>query len=248
MTLFPRRTAILAGAVVMVLTSALSGASAQSTTQVTTTAGTLILNGLGEVSAAPDQVTITMGVVTQGDTAAEALAENTERLSAVFDVLDSAGIDGRDRQTSGLSINPIWERERGNNPPPPKIVGYTVSNNVSVRVRDLGNLGAVLDAVVRDGANNFQGLSFGVENAQPLQDEARKAAVADALRKAELYAEAMGVELGPIRSIGESGSAPPMMMRAEAAMAFAADAAPVPIAGGEVTFRANVSITWELDQ
>ena len=77
MTLFPRRTAILAGAVALVLTSALSGASAQSTTQVTTTARTLILNGLGEVSAAPDQATITMGVVTQGDTAAEALAENT---------------------------------------------------------------------------------------------------------------------------------------------------------------------------
>lgn len=248
MTLFPRRTAILTGVAVLVLTAAVSGAAAQSMTQVTSSAGTLVLDGLGEVSAAPDQATITMGVVTQGDTAAEALAENTERLSAVFGVLDSAGIDGRDRQTSGLSINPIWERQRGDNPPPPKIVGYTVSNNVSVRVRELDNLGAVLDAVVRDGANNFQGLSFGVEDAQPLQDEAREAAVADALRKAELYAQALGVELGAIRSISEIGSVQPMMIRAEAARAFASDASPVPIAEGEVTFRSNVSITWELDQ
>ncbi len=237
----------------LTLVSALLGAvliaaPLASVAQTTSTAGTITLNGQGSVSAAPDQATLTLGVVTQGETAAEALTENTTRLTRVFGVLDDAGIEGRDRQTSGLSINPVWERQRGNNPPPPKIVGYTVSNNVTVRVRNLDNLGAVLDAVVRDGANNFQGLSFGVENSTALEDEARRAAVADVMRKGALYADALGVELGRIVTVSESGGVRPIMMRAEAAMAMVADAAPVPIAGGEVSFSAQISIVWELDQ
>lgn len=243
MTRVSRRLTLLSAAFGM----ALLAAPVASLAQTTSTAGTIVLSGQGDVSAAPDQATITLGVVTQGETAAAALAANTARLTRVFGVLDEAGIDGRDRQTSGLSINPVWERQRGTNPPPPKIVGYTVSNNVTVRVRDLDALGGVLDAVVRDGANNFQGLSFGVEDSTPLMDDARRTAVADALRKAELYAEALGVDLGRIVSVSESGGMRPVMMRAEAMMAMSDSAAPVPIAGGEVTFNAQVSITWELE-
>jgi uncharacterized protein YggE len=243
MTRVSRRLTLLGAA----LGVALLAAPVASLAQTTSTAGTIVLSGQGDIGAAPDQATITLGVFTQGETAAQALAENTARLTSVFGVLDAAGIEGRDRQTSGLSINPIWEHQRGNNPPPPTIVGYTVSNNVTVRVRDLDALGGVLDAVVRDGANNFQGLSFGVEDSAPLIDEARRAAVADALRKAELYADALGVDLGNIVSVSESGGMRPMMMRGEAAMMMSDGAAPVPIAGGEVTFNAQVSITWELD-
>ena len=217
--------------------------------QSSLTAGTLSLSGEGEVRAAPDQATLTLGVVTQGATAADALAENTTRLTGVFAVLDAAGIDGTDRQTSGLSIQPFWDSPRGSNPPPPRIIGYTVSNTVTIRVRDLGRLGAVLDAVVRDGANSFQGLSFGLSDPGPMLDAARRAAVADARRKATLYAEALEVELGPVLSVTESGRmAPPMMMRAEAAIAMASDAMPVPISEGQVTVSAEVSITWALDQ
>ncbi len=216
--------------------------------QSSLTAGTLALSGQGEVRAAPDQATITLGVVTQADSAAEALSENTARLTQVFAVLDGAGIAEKDRQTSGFSINPIWERQRSGSDEPPRIVGHTVTNTVTVLVRDLDSLGGVLDAVVREGGNRFQGLSFGVSDPAPHLAAARRAAVADARAKADLYADALSVELGPILSVSESGGMRPVMMRAEAAMAMSADAMPVPIAEGEVSFSANVSITWALDQ
>ena len=211
--------------------------------------GTLSISGRGEVSATPDMATITMGVVSQAKTAAEALADNNARLSGVFSVLDDAGVEDRDRQTSGLSVQPNWFHPRNSDAEnPPRITGYTVSNRLMVRIRDLDKLGEILDAVVRDGANQFQGLSFGVTDPAPLIEAARKAAVADALNKANLYTDALGISLGDIQNLSESGGAPqPMMMRAEAMIM--ADAAPsVPVASGEVSFSSMVNITWALDQ
>jgi len=212
--------------------------------------GTLSLSGEGRVAAAPDLATITLGVVTQGKTAAEALAENTARLSGVFGVLDDVGIAPENRQTSGLSIQPEWTRPRSqSDTAPPRISGYRVSNTVTVRVHEIDALGDVLDAVVRSGANTFQGLSFGVTEDQALRDAARQAAVKDVLAKAELYAAALDVELGDIVSMSEHGGMQqPVLMRGEA-MAMASDmAAPVPIAGGEVVFTAGVSIVFALIQ
>ena len=115
-----------------------------------------------------------------------------------------------------------------------------------VRVRDLSILGEVLDAVARDGANSFEGLTFGLADPAAAGDAARRAAVADARRKAALYAEAAGVALGPLLSFAESGGAPVPQMMARAEMAMASDA--VPVAPGELTLTQRVTLTYALSE
>lgn len=207
-----------------------------------TSARTVSVTGEATVSATPDLATLTIGVTTQGDTAASAMGSNSAALAKVIDRLRAAGIEERDLQTTDLSLMPNWTSdESGRNP---QISGYVASNQLTVRVRVLGMLGAVLDAAVADGANTLNGLSFGLAERRPLEDEARKAAVADAIARATLLVEAAGGKLGPVVSITEGGSfAPPMpMFRADAA------AAPVPVAGGEVGVSASVSVVFEIAQ
>ena len=209
---------------------------------------TIMVTGEGRVDVAPDLATISLGVTNEADTAKEALDANTAALQAAIDRLKAAGIEDRDIQTSGLSLGPRYDYNRTNPDGSAQITGFIASNMVTVRVRVLDQLGAVLDAVVTDGANTLGGVSFGLQEPDPVLDEARKDAVADARRKAELYAAAAGVTLGKVRSIAEqSGFAVPMPMpMAEASLSKAA--APVPIAGGEVSVTANVTIVYEIGE
>lgn len=205
---------------------------------------TLTVTGEGMVEAVPDMAVLSLGVTSTAATAAEAMAANSAALKVVIDRLTASGFAERDVQTESLSLNPNWEGH-GQEDGVPRIASYTASNQVMIRVRDLASLGAVLDAVVTDGANTMNGLSFGLSNPRPAEDEARKSAVADARAKAELLATAAGVRLGPVLSISEQGGyAPPMpMFRADAVMAEA-----VPIAPGEITTSARVTIVWALEQ
>lgn len=203
------------------------------------------VTGEGVVTAAPDMAEISLAVMTEAPTAAEALTQNSVRLDAVLTRLREAGIEPRDLQTEGLGLNPVWtghDAETG-----PKITAYSAQNGVKVRLRDLGKLGAVLDAAVADGANSLNGLTFGVSNEDALMDEARRAAVAEAKARAELLASAAGVTLGPIISISEAAE---MMPRPMPMMRAAAEAmpAPVPVEGGELGLSASVSIVWALEQ
>ncbi|MDP2083691.1 MAG: SIMPL domain-containing protein [Gemmobacter sp.] len=200
------------------------------------------VTGEGRVDAAPDMATITLGVQTQAATAAEALAANTARLAAVLERLKAAGIAERDLQTSGLSLGPQMEYPREGQPP--RLVGYEVSNMLTVRVRDLARLGAVLDQAVSDGANTFHGLNFGLSETGAALDAARVKAVQDARRKAEMMAGAAGVKLGAVQEITEAGNMvdPRPMYRMGAAM----DSAAVPVQGGEVSYTVNVTVTWTL--
>lgn len=214
--------------------------------------GQLVLQGRGEITAAPDTAIVTSGVTSQGATAREALDGNTRDMAALIETLKAAGIEPRDIQTSGFSVSPNYvytdARDANGYSLPPKINGYIVSNMVTVRVRDLKILGAVLDQAVTVGANTINGVSFSVADPSKLYDEARKLAVEDAREKADLYAAAAGVELGHIVMISETPSyAPPqpMMMRAEVANMAAA---PVPVQTGELVFGIDVSISWYLAQ
>lgn len=199
--------------------------------------------GEGRVDARPDMATITLGVTTQGDTAAAALAENSTRLAAVLAQLKAAGVAERDLQTSGLNLGPRMDYSRDGEPP--KVIGYEVSNQVTVRVRDLAALGGILDKAVGDGANTFQGLSFGLADASGALDAARVNAVTEAARKAAMMAEAAGAKLGPVIEMSETGGmADPVPMYRRGAVAMAAEA--VPVEGGEVTYTVNVTMTWEL--
>jgi hypothetical protein len=198
---------------------------------------TISVTGTGTVEAAPDMATLMIGVTTQADTAAAALAANSAATEAVIARLSATGIEPRDMQTSNLYINPNFS---GYDTSTPTITGYVASNMLTVRVRKIDTTGAVLDAAVADGANTLNGLTFGLADPGPSYNEARKEAVADARAKAELLAEAAGVKLGAILAISDGGAMtdPAPMYR------DAASAAPVPVVGGELGLIANVSITF----
>ena len=211
--------------------------------------GIISIEGHGEVITAPDTAFVTSGVTTQGATAKEALDANTAAMGELIQTLKDAGIEARDIQTSGFSVNPNYvysdARDANGYQLPPKINGYQVYNTVNVRIRKLDTLGAVLDKAVTVGANTINGVTFSVADPSKLYDEARKAAFADAKAKAELYAGAAGEELGSIRNINESQgmSQPPQpyMMKAVADSAGAS----VPIEGGELSYSINVQVTWD---
>ena len=199
----------------------------------------ITVTGEGKVDLPPDMATLRLGVSTQARRASEALASNSADMAAVLAFLAGEGIAEADIQTSGLSLMPRQDRDAQGRA---TTVGFVASNEVVVRVRDLDRLGGLMDAVVREGANRFGGLQFGLSDMSAALAEARIRAVADARTKAETYAEAAGVTLGPIRTISDqSGGIRPMEMRMAAA---AADA--VPIAAGAVSVTAGVTITWAL--
>ncbi|MCB2115079.1 MAG: SIMPL domain-containing protein [Rhodobacteraceae bacterium] len=203
---------------------------------------TISVSGEGRVEVVPDLATVSLGVTTDADTASAAMTANSGAVAQVLDRLKAAGIEPRDVQTSGLSLGPRYDYGRGDGTPP-KLLGYTVSDMVTVRVRDLAKLGGVLDGVVADGANTLNGLGFGLAEDAEARDEARRRAVADARHRAELYAGAAGVKLGRLISISEAGMSYPPMPMAEASFAKAAD---VPIATGEVSIGASVSLVYEI--
>jgi uncharacterized protein YggE len=213
-------------------------------------AGTISIDGMGEVRAAPDMATITSGVTTQGATAREALDANTAAMANLVAALKESGIEPRDIQTSGFSVNPdyVYSDQRDSNgyTQPPKINGYQVMNTVTVAVRDLKSLGAILDKSVTVGANTINGVSFSVADPSELYNEARRAAFADAREKADLYAAVADSSLDELLSISESQSfnspqpVPMYAMRAQA------DAAAVPVEAGELSFSVNVTVQWEL--
>ena len=232
------------------LAASLSTAAAGLPALADDTPRTLTLIGRAEVKAAPDMAVISAGTVSEAETARAALSANNEAMAAVLKTIRDAGVAGKDVQTSNFSVQPKYTyppRASDGTQDAPKIVGYTVSNTVTVIVRDLDKLGGVMDAVVTSGVNQMHGLDFTIAEAEPLRNEARRAAVADALARARLYAEAAGVKLGPIRTITEDSFVRPpqpvgrMMM--EAKMTDAA----VPVAQGEQMIEATVNIVWEIE-
>jgi len=203
------------------------------------------LNGHGEVKAKPDMAVVNVGVMTQAPTAREALTQNTAAMEKVFASLKASGIEAKDIQTSNFMINPRYQYDQ-NNAQPPRVIGYDVSNTVTVSVKKLDTLGAVLDKVVGEGSNQINGVMFAIADDEKLKDEARKLAVADAERKAKLYAEATRISLGQIMSVSEGNYQPPQPVYY--GKAVRADAAPsaVPIAEGEQTVAIDVNIAWEI--
>ena len=202
--------------------------------------GTLTVTGMATVNAVPDQATLSLGVTTTGETAAAAMAANNDAASAVIARLIAAKVADRDMQTTGLSLNPNWVMNADGTEQ--VIQGYIASSTLTVRIAALETAGLVLDAAVTDGANTLNGLTFGLANPRPIEDDARKAAVADALARAQVLALAAGETLGPIVSITEGGGGQqpmPMLFKA------AADSA-VPLAAGEVGVSAEVTIVWQL--
>ena len=205
---------------------------------------TISLTGHGEVRVAPDLAIVTMGVLSTATTAQDALAANTKAMTDLMAALKAADIEAKDIQTSNFSVNPRYDYGQ-NNGQPPKLTGYDVSNNVAVIVHKIGSIGDLLDKAVTSGSNQINGISFSIADPQAAMDEARKKAVTDAKRKAELYVAATSVTLGNVISLSEGGDnyQPPMPMQSKM---MAADSSPVPIAQGEQVISVDVNISWEI--
>ena len=203
---------------------------------------TITVSASGSVTAEPDQARINTGVVSEASTAIEALNKNTDAMKKVVAELKAKGVDAKDIQTSSFNVEPVvvYTKEGA----PPKVTGYRVNNEVAVMVRDLAKLGSVLDQLVSVGANQVHGLSFDVSKAETLKDEARKEAMANALRRAKLLAAAGGAEVGEIVQIAEDvtfGGPQPVTFSKRA---MAAEA--VPIERGSQQLESRVTVTWRL--
>ena len=204
----------------------------------------ITVTGSAEAQAVPDLATITAGVETRAETAAAALSANSQAMTAVLAALDAGGVERRDVQTSQLSISPVYEPYQEGNQDGQKVAGYEAANMVTVRVRAIARLGETVDAVTTAGANRIYGVSFDVSDPKPALDTAREKAVADARSKAELFAKAAGVTLGPVVRIAEATqTGGPIMMRAEAM----ADKAAPPVEQGTVSLQAQVEIVYGLE-
>lgn len=205
---------------------------------------TITVSGTGEVKAVPDEASFSTGVVSEAPTAAGALSANSKAMAAVLASLKRQGVPEKSVQTSGLSLNPRYSPCKPDADCTPKITGYQVSNTVFVQT-DVAKAGVVLDALVASGSNQIGGISFAIRDPKPLLAEARKAAVKDALEKAAIIAGAAGVGLGPVLSIQDNGGeAPRPMLKVSGYRAMAQEA--MPIAGGEETVSAAVSVTFEI--
>lgn len=203
-------------------------------------ARTITVTGEGRINAAPDMAILRLGVSREARKASDAMRAASEAAAAVLAQVEQAGIAPRDVQTANVSLSPRWEH--GNNKAP-RLIGYIASNDLTVRVRDLNSLGGLMDAVVSEGANQMNGLSFSMSEPRPLQDQARQAAVVDARAKAELLAQAAGVALGSVMTIAESGATHPPVALARGAMM---ESAAVPIAAGELDVSVNVTVIFSI--
>ncbi|MBA2466347.1 MAG: SIMPL domain-containing protein [Sphingomonas sp.] len=212
---------------------------------VQTIAGTrLDVSATGEVTRVPDVAIISAGVQTRAATATGAISQNAARMERVRAALRSAGIADRDIQTSNISLNPEYRYQEN---VPPRLTGYTASNQVNVRFRDIRNTGEILDALVAQGANQINGPSLTIDKPEAALDEARANAISVGRARAELYARALGMRVVRLLSITESGgygSPPPVMMRAERGMATAA--ADSKIDPGEQQLQVTVSMSFEI--
>ncbi|MDH7640663.1 SIMPL domain-containing protein [Sphingomonas oryzagri] len=226
-----------------VLAMALPGAALADEVSTVPIAGTrLDVSADGQVTRAPDIVTVSAGVVTQASNAASAMAENAKRMAATVAALKRAGVADKDIRTASLSLQPQY---RYTDNQPPAITGYQASNSLTVTFRDIGRTGAILDALVAAGVNQIGGPDFALEHPDAALDEARVQAVQKARAKAEVYAKAAGLSIKRIVAIGESGGYSPQpprpMMMAMARAKEATDLQP-----GEEKIGVTVNVTFEL--
>ncbi len=204
------------------------------------------VSGEGSVGAAPDFARVTLGVTSTGKTAGDAMAANAKAANALMSLIKAEGVAPADIQTSEMSISPVFSQPTPGQQTAPTITGYSVSNNVAVTVRDIPQLGALLDKAITAGANSVYGVGFGHNDTSALLDKARPAAVEDAKRKAEIFANAAGAKIGKLIALTEeAGRQPPMAF----SRAFAAGApAPTPVEAGEDKLTVSITARFELIQ
>ena len=246
MTRQPFQRLLLASALA-IGTVAMTNASAQSPSPpiAAPSDGTLLsVSASAEATRVPDVASLSTGVVTQAADANAALKANSAQMNKVVAAIRAAGIAERDIQTSGININPQYRYAENQ---PPTITGYQASNNVNIKVREVGKLGEVLDALVASGANQVNGPNFEIDEPEAVYDEARQAALKKAQARAEMYAKSLGLRVRRIVSISEGGGGgfrPMPMMMAQAKSMDRAESTSV--SPGETTLSVNLDVVFEL--
>jgi uncharacterized protein len=210
------------------------------------TMSTITVVGEGTVTAVSDLAVVGVGVVTQAARAADALAQNSKAMTDVIAAVKEAGIEPRDVETNRVVLRPQYAQPSTGARDAPKLVGYEASNTVSVRVRALDKLGAVLDRLVTAGANQIRGVELTLAEPGPLRDKARTAAMKDALRKGALLADAAGVRIVRLFSVVEDFSEAPRPLSMRMAAEAAAPRPSVPIEAGEQEIRGRVTAVFEI--
>jgi uncharacterized protein YggE len=195
------------------------------------------VTGEATVAAAPDMALIRIGVTSQGKNARAASDANAREMTVVLAAIKETGVADKDIQTTSLSLQPQYDPNKTG---AARLIGFAANNQVTVKIRDIGQLPTILDRAISAGANEMSGIEFVVSEQSKLLDKARTEAIEDARRKAELYATAAGMKVGRVMSISEEGTVPPprafQAMRAGAAV----------VAPGEQTLRAVVTVSYEL--
>jgi uncharacterized protein YggE len=215
-----------------------------STAAETTPIPSVTVSGSGKIVYLPDLGYITGSVSSEGWTAAEAWKKNHEIVQKIFDRLKKLGIEEKDLKTGNLNLQPRYSHKPKEEP---RLVGYTASYELTVTIRKLDQMGAVLDAMVDAGANRNMNISFGCSKMDQLIEEARIKAVSDARKRASLYVTGAGARLGDVLSISDTPSYPQPRFYAVDAMAVREAKAPLPVAAGEQEMTVTVTISWAID-
>jgi uncharacterized protein len=207
--------------------------------------GQITVQGEGVVTAEPDIASVVVAVSNQNKKASEAMKQTNEAMNAIFDrLLNDFKLDKKDLCTTSFMLLPEYEYVKDKSPIQ---IGYSATNQLLIKVKDLSKLGSLLDYVVLDGANRVGGIQFYITNSNELVDQARDLAIKDAVRKANLYAKGLGVKVGKVVTVSELERYAPQYSMAESAAA-PGGARKTPTAAGEKQFRISVSVVFEVLQ
>jgi uncharacterized protein len=234
---------VFAGAAVLaacVVFSVVATQAQESASQPTVPPARIIVSGEGIVTVPPDYAEIMSGVTTKATSAKEATDANSKQMAAINAALQNAGVEQRDIQTVRFSVQPVYGPPQPNSSP--KVVAYSATNQLGVKIRQISKVGDILDALIAAGATDAGSVQFLHSDPSKALDQARQAAMTDARRKAELYAQAAGQKLGGVAWIAEEPvavSPSPGIVRAYAAPPS------VPIAAGEDTLQVRITVGFE---
>lgn len=211
----------------------------------------ILVSGEGRAELAPDMAVLSLTVTREAETARDALDANSSAMTEVLTAMKAAGIKEKDLQTSGFSIQPRYFHppiQASGKREAPQIVGYTVRNSLTVRVRDISAVGTILDKSVSLGVNEGGNIMFTNDDPSVAITQARTRAVKNAMAKAKTLANAAGIKTGRILEISEHSSNPRPMHMAQAEMSLARSGSSVPVAAGENTYKVTVNISIEINQ
>ncbi len=211
-------------------------------TDSTSTPGTIVVSGTGRIAVGPDVADLRLGVAVARPTVDSARADAAAAMTAILAAIRGAGVAARDIRTTLVSVQPRYDYRDGK---PPLLTGYELSNQVSVTIRDLANLGGVIDGSLTAGATSMDSLSFRVDDPTEPERAARLAAMAQARSRADVLAEAAGVTITGVGDVVEGGGGSPGYPQPKAARMMLADSA-TPVEGGTTEISVSVTVTYRI--